>query len=312
MRNSLRNYGIALLGLITLGLSSLAWTDNQSNQSFQSAEDTLPKSKAGKKDFDKQLQDIDKAMKGLQNTPDIDFDKMQKNLDESMKKLEEQMANQKFNLDKMQNDLKESFEKINTDKINQELKASLGQLQKLDVQKLQDELKSSLANLDSDKMRAQIDESLKNLDKIDMEKMQKEIEKSIHDATANIHPEEIEKKVRESLDKVDFEKIKNNMNRAKEEIEKNEGHIKIDMDNAKKSLAKAKQEIQGYQEMVYKMEADKLLSTKGDYTIEYKDGRISINGVVQPSSVTNKYKKYFSRDGVTIRKEKGEMNINIQ
>jgi hypothetical protein len=312
MRNNLRNYGIALLGLIALGLTSLAWADNQSNQSFQSTGDTLPKPKAGKKDFDKQLQEIDKAIKGLQNTPDIDFNKMQKDLDESMKKVEEQMENQKLNFDKMQNDLNESLEKINTDKINEELKVALSQLEKLDVQKLQDELKSSIANIDSDKMRAQIDASLKNLDKIDMEKMGKEIEKSINDAKANIHPEEIEKKVRESLDKVDFEKIKENMNKAKEEIEKNKIHMKVDLDNAREDLAKAKQEIRGYQEMVYKMEADKLLSTKGDYTIEYKDGKISINGVVQPNSVTNKYKKYFPRDGVTIRKEKGEMNINIQ
>lgn len=102
------------------------------------------------------------------------------------------------------------------------------------------------------------------------------------------------------------------MNKAKQEMEKNKGNIKVDLDNAKKDLVKAKKEIQGYQEMVYSMESDKLLSTKGDYKIEYRNGKISINGVVQPDSVTNKYKKYFSKDGVTIKKEKGELNINIQ
>src|SRR5438128_962874 len=125
MGNNLRNYGIALLGLITLGLSSLAWTDNQSSQSFQSTADTLPKSKSAKKDFDKQLQQLDKAMKSLQNTPDVDFNKLQSDLGESMKKVEEQMANQKLDMDKMEKDLKESIGKINTDKIEAELKSSL-------------------------------------------------------------------------------------------------------------------------------------------------------------------------------------------
>src|SRR5690349_13825560 len=128
MGNNLRNYGIALLGLITLGLSSLAWTNNQSNQSFQSTADTLPKSKSAKKDFDKQLQELDKAMKGLQNTPNVDFDKLQKDIDEQMKKVEEQMSAQKIDMEKMQNELKESIGKMNTDKIEAELKASLNQL----------------------------------------------------------------------------------------------------------------------------------------------------------------------------------------
>jgi hypothetical protein len=312
MGNNLRNYGIALLGLITLGLSSLAWTDNQSSQSFQSTADTLPKSKSAKKDFDKQLQQLDKAMKSLQNTPDVDFNKLQNDLGESMKKVEEQMANQKLDMDKMEKDLKESIGKINTDKIEAELKSSLSQLQNIDAQKLQDQLKASIANIDSDKIRAQIDASLKTIDKIDLEKMQKDVQKSLEKVMANVHTEDIEKKVRESIDKVDFEKINSDINKAKRELEKSKGRMRMDLDNAKKNISKAKEEIQGYQEMVYKMEADKLLSTKGDYTIEYKDGKISINGVIQPDSVTNKYKKYFRKDGVTINKKDGEMNINIQ
>ena len=310
MRNNVRNYVIALVGLTTLGLSSLAFTEHQSDKNFHSTGDTLPKPKAAKKDFDKEIQDIDKAMKELQNTPDIDFGKLQKDLDESMKKLNEQMSKHKVDMEKMQKDLKESMEKFDSEKLESELKASLNQLDKIDVQKLQDELKASLSNLDSEKMRAQIDASLKNLDKLDLEKMKKEIEQSMERIKTNIHPEEIEKKVRESMDKVDFNKIQSDMNRAKEEMEKNKGNMKVNLDNARKSLAKAKQEFQGYQEMVYKMEDDGLLSTKADYKIEYKDGKLSINGIAQPDNVTNKYKKYFRKNGVTIKKEKGELNIN--
>ena len=77
-------------------------------------------------------------------------------------------------------------------------------------------------------------------------------------------------------------------------------------------IEKAKIEFKGYQEMVYEMEKDGLLNTKADYTIIYRDEELTINGKKQPAEVTNKFKKYFSKDGVTIRKEKGEMNINIQ
>jgi len=95
-------------------------------------------------------------------------------------------------------------------------------------------------------------------------------------------------------------------------MEKNKDNMKLDFDKMRKDLEKTKVELKGYQEMVYKMEADGLLKTNSDYKIEYKDGQLFINGDKQSMEVTNKYKKYFPKDGISIRKQKGEMNINIQ
>ena len=81
------------------------------------------------------------------------------------------------------------------------------------------------------------------------------------------------------------------------------------MESANEGMEKAKVELKGYQEMVYAMEAAGLLDTDGDYTIEYRDESISINGKKQSPAVTEKYKKYFKKDRVKIIKEDGEINI---
>ena len=60
MKNSPWNYALAITCIAAIGLSSIAWTGNQQNKSYQSQQDTVPKkqksaapSKTFKKDFDK-------------------------------------------------------------------------------------------------------------------------------------------------------------------------------------------------------------------------------------------------------------------
>jgi zona occludens toxin (predicted ATPase) len=114
------------------------------------------------------------------------------------------------------------------------------------------------------------------------------------------------------VSKIDIDKVKVNMEKVRDEMENNKDKMKLDLDKMRKDLEKTKAKLKGYQEMVYKMEADGILKTNSDYKIEYQDGELFINGKKQSAEVTSKYKKYFPKDGVTIRKEKGEMNINIQ
>jgi hypothetical protein len=61
--------------------------------------------------------------------------------------------------------------------------------------------------------------------------------------------------------------------------------------------------------MIYAMEADGLLDTKKDYIIRFKDGKLTINGNEQPETVTNKYRKYFKKDSVTLKKENGAFDL---
>lgn len=72
---------------------------------------------------------------------------------------------------------------------------------------------------------------------------------------------------------------------------------------------KVREQFKGYQEMVYKMEEEKLLSTDDDYTISYKNDELFINGKKQSAAVTDRYKKYFEKE-TTIRKSKGKIDVD--
>jgi hypothetical protein len=109
-----------------------------------------------------------------------------------------------------------------------------------------------------------------------------------------------------------MDKIRGELDKVRDDLKKQKIDLKLDMGKVREDLEKTKKELKAYQAMVYEMEKDGLLKTSTDYIIEYKDGALFINRVKQPDKVTEKYKKYFPKDGITIRKEKGEMNINIQ
>ena len=317
MKSNPRKYLLVVAGIAALGIVSIAWTGNHQNKTLQTLSDTVPRQKSTrtpskdyKRDFDKELEDLDKAMQGLRNAPDFDMKQIQAEINAAMKQVEKEMANHNINMEKMQKELQTSLSKIDAEKIQADLKKSLKELEKLDVQKMQKELKESLSNLDDNNIDLKL--SLRELDKIDLEKMRKEIERSMEEVKVNIDATKISREIQESLKNVDMEKIKRDMQKVSEEMEEHKDNFKFDRDKIEENLEKTKAELKGYQQMVYEMEKDGLLSTKADYSISYENKELTINGKKQPEQVTNKYKKYFSKDGVTIRKEKGEMNINIQ
>ena len=84
------------------------------------------------------------------------------------------------------------------------------------------------------------------------------------------------------------------------------------MASSRVEVDKAKEEVKGYQEMIYDMEKEGLLNTKEDYTIEYKDGDLFINGKKQPQEVTDKYKKNFRKKNIAIKKQDGNVKIDHQ
>ncbi len=105
-------------------------------------------------------------------------------------------------------------------------------------------------------------------------------------------------------------KCKKEMSRVKEELKLEKLDMKETMTRAYTEIDKAKEELKGYQEMIYTMEKDGLLNTKEDYTIEYRQGELSINGKKQSTEITSKYKKYFKKDMMTIKKHDGDLKID--
>ena len=82
------------------------------------------------------------------------------------------------------------------------------------------------------------------------------------------------------------------------------------MSDAQGGIDEARAELKGYQEMVYAMENEGLLNTAKDYNIRYMDGELTINGKKQSADMATRYKKYFKKESVTIKKEGGKLSID--
>jgi hypothetical protein len=309
-------YALALVGLLGLGIGTIAWTGNgQQQQAPYQSKDTVPSErrkatretdKKYQKDFDKQLDELDKALKEVQN---IDMKKIQAEIEASLKNAQVEFQRHQLDMEKFQLELKESLKELNSEKMQKEMQQALKELDKIDVEKMKKELQESLKEINSEKfqqnLQKELQQQLRELDKINVEKQKAEIKRAMEE----INADEISRRVEQSLAKVNMEEIKREMEKVKEEMEKNKDHFKVDMEKAREEIKKAKEEIKGYQLMVEEMEKDGLLSTREDYKIQFKNKELFINGKKQSESVTEKYKKYFKKD-TTIRKQEGDMNIN--
>jgi hypothetical protein len=185
------------------------------------------------------------------------------------------------------------------------------------MQHLNAELKKPLPPIppiDAEKMRAEINKALKD---IDPEKMKAEMEKAMKEVDA----EKIRAEVQASLAKVDMEKTRKELERMRdielpkieEEMKKMRPQIEKSLKEAKESIEKAKVEIQEYKEFESSLEKDGLINKK-QYTIEHKNGVLTIDGKKQPEAVYNKYRSFLEKhknftlkkdaDGLDIRNEK--------
>ena len=88
-------YALTLVALIGIGIGTIAWTGSGRQQQTPPhvTQDTVPEKKKAekkdRKDFDKELEQIERAMKELENAPDIDLRNIQKEIEESLKSVQE-------------------------------------------------------------------------------------------------------------------------------------------------------------------------------------------------------------------------------
>ena len=133
----------------------------------------------------------------------------------------------------------------------------------------------------------------------------------------------------ENMKSIDMEKMQRNLERTEENLKMNEGRMKEEMLRAQKSIQQNmhkdfKKEFEKANEGM-KRAAAELQNYKDDghrngQRRPYQNARfiqckiqkrraITIDGKVQPDNITNKYKHYFRKDNVTIKKIKdGEDN----
>ena len=250
--------------------------------------DTIPSRKAGDRDLDKEIRDLEKARIHLK---DVDLKKIQADINLSLKEID---------LDQLKLDITTSLKDLNLEKIQLDLQTSIA---KIDMDKIQKDIEKALENADV------------KIDPKEMEEIKKELNKVKVDIRNNFNEADLKKEM-EELKKINLKDIEKDLEEARKEIEKakisidlDKADIKIDLENASKDIEAARVELKGYQEMIYAMEEEGLLSTKEDYSISYTGDELSINGKKQPASIVSKYKKYFKQN-ILLEKKDGKMEIN--
>lgn len=276
--------------VVITAFALVAWTGSpqQPGAVANQNQDTIPKRlketrHQGDRDFDKELRDLDKANEKLSKE---DWGKVQIDIDKAMNDIDMNKINQQ---------VKDALANVDLEKIQRDVNAAL---KGIDLGKIKMQVDESLRSIDCDKLRETINSSL---NKVDMDAIKNEVEKA---------EDEVRKEFKDKDWKKELDNIHLDLERTKDELKHEKLDMKDIMDKAGEGIANAKEELRGYQDMIYSMESEGLLSTKEDYVIKYRNGELSINGKKQSQEVTDKYKKYFKKEKITIRKEDGEMHIN--
>ncbi len=288
------HWAVPVLGL-TAVIALVAWTGapQQGTQDQQIVQDTVPakKNKAirekDEKDLDKEIRQLDEAKERLK---EVDWDQIKKSVEAARKSIDpEQLQKQidqamkSVDMEKISNQVQESLKSIDFDKLQREINASM---------------KESFSGLDKGELKKHLDEA------------KREVEKELNSKDWKKEMEDMKKENMKEIQR-EMERSKDEVKRAMEELNEEKFDMKESMNQAWKEIDKAKDEFKGYQEMIYSMEKEGLLSTKNDYSIKYKNGILTVNGNKQPQEVLDRYKKYFSHEKVTIRKEDGDMDIDF-
>jgi len=208
-----------------------------------------------------------------------EFDQAMEELDRNVHKIGEELKEIDFAL--IRKNVENALKEVDMDKIMKEARQAL---KSVDLEKIMNEVRSSLKEIDTEKINAEVNEAMKEA--------KKELDKA-----------------RIELDKVDKQSVKKAMEEARRELDKAKEEIKkIDMDKIRsevdKGIGEAKAELTRIKPLFNEIEKDGLISSKEGFKIEYKDKQLYINGKKQPSSVTEKYRHYFSKEHFEITIDK--------
>lgn len=310
INKNLVRWGLPALA-VTTAIALVAWKESprQTPTLKQLIQDTVPDARK-KANTNKDVKDLDKEIRELEEAKikikDVDWDQIRKSMDEVKKNI---------NTQQIQQQIEQAMKQVDYEKINQQIEQSL---KNIDFEKIHQQIEESLKKVDFEKIQQEINESMKeSFAQVDKEAIKKELDKAKLELDRELKNEDWKKEL-EEIKKVNPKEIRQELANAKAEIDremkkldKEKFDIKVDLDEAWKEIDKAKEELKGYQEMIYSMEKEGLLSTEGDYTIKYKEGNLTVNGKQQPQTVVDRYKKYFSHEKVTIRKEDGDMDVDF-
>lgn len=284
-----------------IAATSIGWAPSGttiSNPPYQ-LQDTVPGKNRNKnyergepKDIDQRIDQLEKGLENLnKQLQGKDFEKMERKLEESLSKIDVNAIQQKVeealkkvDFSKIQLEAAEAIKKIDLQKIQLDIQKAIEEAKdKTDVKKLQLELKESMK---------EVQKSIEEAKKIDYKKLEKELEKS-----------------REQWQKEKVN-IKKELQEAKKEIINNKGTLQKELSEARDEIQNTKATLQSYKKMITRMDNEGLLNSKDDYSIDYQEGSLLINGKKQTQEIFDSYKSYFKNDNTHIKNQKGNFSIN--
>lgn len=281
---------ILLLVPVLLAITAIAWQSHKNQQSNknQNNSDTIPKPgrvhhagieelRIGDRELDAEIREIDRAMKDVSdNLKEIDWEDIQADIDRSLKQAQREMEHIHLDGNEIQKEINKALREVDVEEV---LKNS------------HEEMQQALKNIDFNSIQEGIDRSMRSLkDELNSPEFKKNIEEA---------------------GRVNMDIVRKSLELAKEEIDRNKINIGAQMSKAREHLEKAKEELAGYQEMLEQMDKEGLIDKHGDYTIEYDKGELYINHQKQADEVRDRFKQYFSKDGIEIRRKNGRFDINI-
>ena len=236
-----------------------------------------------------------------------------KNIDDALEQLEK--SKKEFERTLQQKDwekeMKEAMDKSHFDaeKMKQQIDEAVKQI---DAKKMQEDLTKAMKEVDLEKMKVELQQ---NLEKVDLAQMKDQMEK----AMKQIDAAKIQADINSSIAKIDMEKIKLELDKVKdidfkgmeESLKKMKPELEKSMQNAKESIEKAKKELLEYKGFIDGLDKDGLIDKDKSYTIQYRNGELTINGKKQSAEVVKKYNSYLKgKKDFTIKKDEDHFNID--
>lgn len=191
----------------------------------------------------------------------------------------------------------------------QELEKSKAEIERslkdIDLSALEKDLKKPIPPIppippiEPEKIKAEVEKAMKEMKEIDAARMEAEVRGSL----AKIDWEKINKDL-EEVRKIDMSKIEADLKKIKPQIE-------ASINKAKEDIEKAKKEIEAYRSFTDALEKEGLINKKENYKIEHKEGKLIINGNVQPADVYARYRSFLEKHPrITIKKDDNGLNIS--
>ena len=182
------------------------------------------------------------------------------------------------------------LDNVNLDSINITVERALAAV---DFDAIGKSIEASMKAINADSIRLQVETAMKS---IDMQKIQVDINKSMAEAQkalAEMQKSDWQKEFQQSLKemKVQMPEIKKEMEAAKKEMAATKVNMKGEMAKAQLEIEKARTEIKELKSSLEEMKKDGLIKEGESVKLEWKNGRLFINGNEQSEAVSNKYRK---------------------